>query len=279
MASFFKFFGSSIGSENKQKTNVQRSETSETIEHWEKEINDTIPNPPRVINRGITESAFEGNPRNQRILGIAFLLFSKELAQKWLSKAAEGRDLYSKVILGELAKENSDKYLMIWWSTKDFTQQIGYPPINVLDGARDITLNKVLYKNAIIVPFLDDVIKNESSYEYIKYIRDNIDADIIPNTEVICVPLEDVGCSEQCTPIYKLTWQSSSRESFLTDVIITKSFDQDSKYEKEHCLVRSNKLFPELSPADYFNLIQSDIDPNIIPGTEIKMKKYKYYGA
>lgn len=192
MASLIKkiFGSSSKDPEKKSKgSSLPVSETPESIRYWDNEIVNTIPSD--VINRGIIESAYKGNLVHQSMLGLAFLPYSKEHAKAWLEKASARKDVYSKDVLNDLEKGNSNKYIMIWWSLKDFTNIVGYPRISTINRATVLSLNTVAFRNAILVPFLDDVVKNKWSHDYFEYIHDHIDSDIIPDSEVICVALED----------------------------------------------------------------------------------------
>lgn len=196
MASFIKkLFGSSSNKfEPKQEVRLPKPETPERIQYWDKEIENIIPQD--VINRGIIESAYNGTPVHQGMLGLAFLPFSRDHAKTWLSKAAEMNDRYSKEVLNEVNKEDSDEYLMIWWGLRDFSNVIGNRKVNILNRATDPYLNKVVFRNAILVPFFEDVTNHNCSFDYFEYIRDHIDQSIIPNTEIICKSLENEGDPE-----------------------------------------------------------------------------------
>lgn len=175
----------SKGNEAKHEPTGPQTVSIEDIQYWDMEINDVIPQD--VINRGIIQSAYKGKPMYQFMLGLAFLPFSKEHAEIWLKKAAENNDTEAHRLLGELADADSGKYIIIWWSTRNFSNSVGSPRISILNRATDRSLNKYVYRNAIVMPFS---VEDEECYdECFKFIRDNIDDQIIPASDIICEPL------------------------------------------------------------------------------------------
>lgn len=209
--------------EKETKRNAMIPESQENMQYWDNEIENIIPE--NVINRGIIQSAYKGTPIHQAMLGVAFLPFAIEPAQTWLAKAAEQNDLESKAILEELEKDDSDKSIIIWWSTRNFSNTFGSPKIFVLNRATDKSLNKYVYRNAIIIRP-----DEEDSLELFEYIRDNIDNQIIPDSEIISHPLHNNEEEDDDNDIFEdLTIDLSLGESPKNEDI---SDDEESSEEE-----------------------------------------------
>ena len=162
---------------------------TEDSTYWDKEIDKYLPE--YLINRGVIEAAYNGSPMHQRILGLSFLPYSRDHAMTWLTKAAKKNDREAIFALQEMANVDSPEVLIIWWSFRDFTNTFGSRTISVFNRVTDTSFNKYVYRNAIIIPFLNDVSKLSPNYSLFDYIRDNIDQYIIDNTEIIYTLLND----------------------------------------------------------------------------------------
>lgn len=201
-------------------------ETPKSIQHWEKEIDRIIPKD--VVNRRVIEAAFNGTAFHKRLLGLAFLPFSKEHARTWFKKAADQNDLFSKNVLAELDQKHSEKYIMIWWSLRDFTNSLGTVTINTLNRATDVGLGKVVFRNAIIIPYLNDVTKNNWDSDYFNFIHDHIDSNVVGGSQILCIAFDKDDDKED-----DVTDEDS--EKFFTEDEIDEMYEDYNEEEDEEC--------------------------------------------
>lgn len=169
--------------------------TPDEVAYWDNQINSLLP--AHLINRGVVEAAYSGDFLCQRRLGLAFIPFSKNHAVTWLEKAKQGSPVsFEGKVLGELAKDESDCAMFIWWSTKDFSQILGNMTITSLNRAMDATLKCPVFRYAVITPYYENMFDDDFIFDHEEYISKKIDPEIISGSDVIFTAIEDSPCED-----------------------------------------------------------------------------------